>query len=210
MECTWTNEREKRQVIIRLASGDDPYEECSLGLFLGLPDQSYNWGQEQITQNAAEANWQTPQEMLDERIKQNDAAGGQSFLVSCYEHGGIALSLEGFSDDWDGRIVGAILVTPATREIVGTPTERIKEVVESELADYAAYMNNEMYVADQKIGRKCGECGHWTWENHGEKFGVFYGQEPENSELMDDAGVPRDADEAASAGWTRKDGVDMG
>ena len=68
-----------------------------------------------------------------------------------YEHGAVALSTTPYSDKWDSRQLGYVLVTPERLERIGlksSDTEMIERNVDAELKEFQAYMNGEIYQID--------------------------------------------------------------
>ena len=68
-----------------------------------------------------------------------------------YEHGGVALSTEPFSDRWDSGPLGYVMVTPERLEAIGlkrSETEQIERNIASEIKVFQAYMNGEVYQID--------------------------------------------------------------
>lgn len=69
--------------------------------------------------------------------------------ISIYDHSGISLNVGNPTDRWDSGIVGfAVITKESWNEIMGnTPfsTSKGQKMIEQEIKDYNAYLNNEVY-----------------------------------------------------------------
>lgn len=60
-----------------------------------------------------------------------------------YDHSGLALSIEAFSDPWDSGQVGWAYLTPENEEKFGIPDA--EKAIEAEIEEYAAYLSGDVY-----------------------------------------------------------------
>lgn len=47
--------------------------------------------------------------------------------------------------NWDAGQIGFVFVTRESQKLMGTPTDRLEDVLEGEVAEFAAYMRGEVY-----------------------------------------------------------------
>lgn len=104
------------------------------------------------------------------------ARGGKHVLpVSMYEHGGRDLSI-GVMRGWDSGVIGFIYTTDAKIAEIGTPEDKIDEVLANELAEYNAYIEGEVYgYCIEKI-KTCPHCGETKYEDFYQISG-YYGDD---------------------------------
>jgi hypothetical protein len=79
------------------------------------------------------------------------------------DHSGLAMRTTTFFEDpgnWDSGVVGFIFDTPRTREMLGTPPDRIQEVLQEEVKYYDMYLQGDVwgYEIEDPNGEHVGSC----------------------------------------------------
>lgn len=95
--------------------------------------------------------------------------GAVYYPVYAYEHGGITLSMGGFSCPWDSGQVGIIATTDkrlAEGGFVPSDNLGVKELLEGEIKDYATYLEGMIYAYEIETvdGDHVSSCGGYYTE----------------------------------------------
>lgn len=103
-----------------------------------------------------------PFELVVQRFK--DELGATVVLpLWLLDHSGLAMRTTTFFEDpgnWDSGVVGFIFDTPRTREMCGTPLDRIQEVLQDEVKCYDMYLQGDVwgYVIEEPSGEDVDSC----------------------------------------------------
>ena len=131
----------------------NPREEWeNLGIML-CGHRKYNLGDEQL--KAADFDsWADVEAYIREEL-----GGIEVMPLYLYDHGGITISTKPFSDPWDSGQVGYIFTTAEQLEKFGTPRDKVRDALLSEVKTYDAYLRGDVY---QWTITRCQTCnlGH--------------------------------------------------
>ena len=78
-----------------------------------------------------------------------------------YEHGGITISTSPFSCRWDSGQIGWVIITEEDQNRIGTPDDRLEEMLEAEIDTYDSYIRGEVYLytVESPAGEMVDGCG---------------------------------------------------
>lgn len=113
----------------------------------------------------------TPDEYLKDVPK-----GSQVYPVYLYDHSGIALSLSKvgqFADPWDAGQLGVCIVTPARLTEIGTPADRVFEVLDAEINEYNQYLAGDVWGVIIEERDECEHCHRGEWQQIESCWGYF-------------------------------------
>ena len=209
MKVTYINEKTLQKFEI-VADEDPPSPredpEIRVGTFVGYPDNTYNFGDENIRDAVLDPN--DCGEAMNDRITETIAAGGRAYPVQCYEHSGIALHLgegPGASDPggWDTRPAGWFFVTPADMKKIGRKMEDVEDILKTELQQLTCWMNGWAWRVVEWTGENGGADGGIEWTDTLCCPAAYLSLGPEDDPVAQDFGIPADPEKAAAAGWRR-------
>ena len=103
-----------------------------------------------------------------------------AFPVYCYEHGGVAFNLTGFSCPWDSGQIGFLYASKfniyhqyGVRRISPKLKEKLRKNAESELQELEDYVMGRTYLYElYKDEEEVGSCSGFLGDDH-EKNGLF-------------------------------------
>lgn len=145
---------------------DSPRNWDNLGkLFLQHGRYSLAWEDKDIDKNLS----------LDELEKELKKQGYKNIMVVYgYDHSGLALSLGGFSCQWDSGILGLIATKVKDKKEFGVRTEKqVKEIYQQELELYQKYLNGEVYEVGIYQEKTCKCCGETKTDCIGNHVGFY-------------------------------------
>jgi len=117
----------------------NPREEWeNLGIML-CGHKRYNLGDEQLSAADFES-WADVEAYIREEL-----GGIEVMPLYLYDHAGITISTRSFSNPWDSGQVGYIFTTAKQLEKFGTPRDKMREFLLSEVKTYDAYLRGEVY-----------------------------------------------------------------
>lgn len=114
--------------------------------------------------------------------------------VFAYIHGGIALNTKGFSCPWDSGQAGWIYVTrDKLIKEYGSDTpesrERAENCLHSEVQEYSAFLNGDVYCFSVIETTTCDSCGHEN-EKVVDSCCGFYGPDPDKNGMAENLEKP--------------------
>ena len=117
---------------------------------------------ETVSFNNRHRNFQYPEKYLSARNTfQQKLNEGTAFVLSCYQHGGIAWSLkgEGMQCQWDTAQVAGLLIWNGVPTDIGKTYEARTEQARNFLSVYNQWCNGEVY-GFSVLDVVTAECGH--------------------------------------------------
>jgi hypothetical protein len=166
------------------------YDECAdsprrkydhVGVMMCI-HRRYCLGDEQLNESDFES-W----DEVKDRIKKE--FGAKVILpLYLYDHSGITMNTTGFSCDWDSGQVGFIYAKPD--ESGDYSTDRIVEILKSEVEEYDMYLKGEVYGYRIFEKKKCPHCNEILDDYDKDEcessygyIGLEYARESANDEL---------------------------
>lgn len=166
----------------------NPRDADNLGVMLANGHRHYTLGDADFSRSIPE--YDRAAALLNDIINDEDIAHGQTSFETVVrrrfkeelgatvvlplwllDHSGLAMRTSTFFGDpgnWDSGVVGFIFDTPRTREMCGTPLDRIQEVLQGEVEAYDMYLQGDVwgYQVEDPSGEEVDACwGYLGFDN---------------------------------------------
>ena len=157
-----------KQVTVKRISLDSPRCEFNLSLIIGF-HKRYHIGDRHDIRADHYDGWDSMQKAL---VRKYNVVVIHPLYM--YDHGGVSLSTTPFNCPWDSGQVGFVVVTRESMMESGhkRATKKVKEwlseIIHSEIEEYNAYLNGEMWEVTYECGEtECvyGDIHKWLGDN---------------------------------------------